>query len=133
MGMVRWVAWASIAIAVLASPANAGDDAAKTLYMHYCSSCHGESGKGDGTLAGVMQLEPADLTQLAKKAGGELSFMDLLQAIDGRKRVRGHGETGMPVWGEVFRAPKDAPEREQLLGAGKLLLITYYVESLQEK
>lgn len=133
MEMARWVTWVSIGIAMMASPATAGDDAAKTLYTHYCSSCHGESGKGDGPLAGVMQLAPADLTQLAKKSGGELSFTDLLQAIDGRKRVRGHGETGMPVWGEVFRAPKDAPEGEQLQGAGKLLLITYYVESLQEK
>ncbi len=131
--MLRTVGLAFVCVLAAFTPAAAGDGAGKTLFMHYCSSCHGESGKGDGSLAGVMQLKPADLTQLAKKNGGEIGFLDLLQSIDGRARVRGHGPTGMPVWGEVFAPRKDAPEGEQLQGAGKLLLITYYVESLQEE
>lgn len=126
--------WVMAAFAVLmAGTALAGDEAGKSLYLHYCSSCHGESGRGDGPLAGVLQLKPADLTQLAKSNGGELPFLELLHSIDGRSRVRGHGETGMPVWGEVFRVPKDASVGEQLQGAGKLLLITFYVQSLQEE
>ena len=46
---------------------------------------------------------------------------------------RGRGETGMPVWGEVFRAPNTAPVGEQLQGAKKRLRITHHVESIQEK
>lgn len=131
MKMIRFV----FALLVVVGTAGAAlaDDAGKTLFVHYCSSCHGTDGKGNGPLAEVLEIEPADLTQLAKKNGGELSFLELMQAIDGRKRVRGHGETGMPVWGEVFQAPKTAPVGEQLQGAGKLLLITYHVESIQEK
>ncbi len=133
MRMARVVAIGFLGVLAAVSVASAGDDAGKSLFLHYCSSCHGESGKGDGTLAGILELKPADLTQLAKKKGGEFAFMDLLQSIDGRARVRGHGPSGMPVWGEVFAPPKDASEGEQLQAAGKLLLITYYVESLQEK
>lgn len=130
--MIR-LALAMVLLVATGSVATADDEAGKTLYMHYCSSCHGEDGTGSGPLAEILEVEPADLTQLAKKNGGDLSFLELMQAIDGRKRVRGHGETGMPVWGEVFQAPKTAPVGEQLQGAGKLLLITYYVESIQEK
>ena len=108
------------------------DDAGKSLYLHYCSSCHGASGKGDGVMASLLDVKPADLTTLKKNsADGEFSFMGLLNSIDGRRRVKGHGSQEMPVWGELFKAPKDAPLGEQLQGAGKLLLITYHVESLQ--
>lgn len=108
------------------------DEAGKNLYTHYCSSCHGTSGKGDGTMASLLDVKPTDLTTLKKNsADGEFSFMGLLNSIDGRKRVKGHGAPEMPVWGELFKAPKDAPLGEQLQGAGKLLLITYYVESIQ--
>ncbi len=110
-----------------------GDDAGKRLYAHYCSSCHGKQGKGDGSLAPILAIEPADLTQLARERGEDFSFLTLLRSIDGRATVRGHGSRDMPVWGEVLGARPGAPMAEQLRGAGKLLLITEYVESLQEK
>jgi len=110
------------------------DEAAKTLYLHYCSSCHGENGTGDGDLASILELKPTDLTQFGKNSPeGAFSYGDLLRSIDGRRPVRGHGKPGMPVWGDVFVPDQKAPLNELMLGAGKLLLITYHVESLQKK
>lgn len=124
-----------VALLAFAAPAAAGssDDAGKLLYMHYCSSCHGEDGRGNGDLAAILRIEPADLTQLRKTGGKEFSYLTLLQSIDGRKAVRGHGPSDMPVWGEVLSAGDEAPVGEQLQSAGKLLLIANYVESLQQK
>jgi hypothetical protein len=42
---------------------------------------------------------PADLTQLARKAGGQLDERALLEVIDGRRQVSAHGTRDMPVWG----------------------------------
>lgn len=109
-----------------------GEDAGERLYLSYCSSCHGTDGKGGGTLAALLDIEPADLTQFAAANGGVFPFRSVLHAIDGRMTVRAHGESGMPVWGKVFAPPKNASMREQLESFGRLFLITFHVESLQE-
>ena len=76
----------------------------KQLYASYCSACHGENGKGDGVVSQFMHPKPADLTQLAKRAGGKFQFYDVVRTIDGRETLRAHGDPDMPVWGEVFVA-----------------------------
>lgn len=122
-----------LACSVAGAAGAESDEAAKNLYVHYCSSCHGETGKGDGDLAEILEIKPTNLTVLRKNSPqGEFSYLSLLKSIDGRKRVRGHGKPEMPVWGNVFLTSKTAPLSEQLKAAGKLLLITYHVESLQE-
>ncbi len=127
------------ALAVLllvASPSLAseieGEDASERLYLSYCSACHGPEGKGNGTLAALLKIEPADLTQFASANGGVFPFRSFLRAMDGRTTVRAHGESAMPVWGQVFAPPADASMHEQLEAYGKMFLITFYVESLQQ-
>ena len=34
----------------------------KKLYTDYCSSCHGDKGKGDGPAAAALPVKPADHT-----------------------------------------------------------------------
>ena len=106
--------------------------AAKELYLKYCSACHGESGKGDGVVSGLMTPRPTDLTQIAKKAGGQFPFTQVMQAIDGTKTVRAHGSSDMPVWGESFRRemPGESLSAQERL-RGRLMLITEYVASIQ--
>lgn len=36
----------------------------KQVYFSRCAHCHGESGKGDGHLVGVLKVKPVDLSQL---------------------------------------------------------------------
>lgn len=106
---------------------------AKKMYLKNCSACHGESGKGDGVVSGLMNPRPTDLTQLAKKNGGSFPYMEVFQVIDGRQTVRGHGDPDMPVWGDIFTS--DAPEslNDQAVVRGRVMLITEYLESIQAK
>ncbi len=76
----------------------------KVTFRVYCSNCHGADGEGDGKLAPLLSVEPADLTRLVtKKDKGEFPAERVRQAIDGRAEVAGHGYREMPVWGDVFQ------------------------------
>jgi mono/diheme cytochrome c family protein len=47
----------------LTGPAHAQNAAeGKKLYSSYCSSCHGDNGKGDGVAAASLPVKPADHT-----------------------------------------------------------------------
>jgi mono/diheme cytochrome c family protein len=113
MGKLRWLvalgvtgliaAWAPL----LGSQASDGPDPASAsvgtkLYETYCSSCHGETGLGDGALAEHLRAAPANLTELSKRNGGVFPFALVARVIDGRKPVSGHGGADMPAWGDAF-------------------------------
>ena len=110
-----------------------GDSPAKAMYLKYCSACHGSGGKGDGVVSGFLRPKPTDLTQIAKKTKGEFPFMETAQAIDGTRTIRAHGDSDMPVWGELFREESTAPLTRQAEVRGKVMLITDYLRSIQEK
>jgi len=120
----------SLPAAVLGGPP---EPVGKAMYLRYCGACHGPGGKGDGVVSGLMRPRPSDLTQIAKKAGGEFPFMQTLQSIDGTKTIRAHGDPDMPVWGEIFRDQTAASVDRRAAVQGKLLLITDYLRSIQEK
>ncbi len=77
------------------------------VFRTYCATCHGTSGRGDGPLAGSMRRKPADLTEIAKKNGGEYPSEIVFRTIDGKTPVRGHGGPDMPVWGDAFARSHD--------------------------
>jgi len=74
----------------------------EALFRHHCASCHGPEGLGDGPLGSELRTPPADLTQLARIAGGKFDTAAVKEAIDGRRAVQAHGPRDMPVWGVVF-------------------------------
>lgn len=121
-----------ISLPVTAYAASA-EDPAKAMYLQYCGACHGETGKGDGAVSGFLRPRPTDLTQIAKKAGGSYSSIHVMQMIDGTKTIRAHGDADMPVWGEVFRQQSTAPMTRRVETQGKLLLISEYIRTIQEK
>ncbi len=70
------------------------------LYVRFCASCHGVSGRGDGPVAGAFKVEVPDLTLIARRAGGSYPRDRIAQIIDGRFVIGAHGSRTMPVWGE---------------------------------
>jgi mono/diheme cytochrome c family protein len=82
----------------------------KVTFRVYCGNCHGADGKGEGKLASLLTVRPADLTRLIGEGDeGEFPADRVREAIDGRKEVRGHGNREMPVWGDAFQPTEGDP------------------------
>ncbi len=84
------------------------------VFRTYCASCHGTTARGDGPLASAMNRKPANLTEIAKRNGGQFPTELVFKVIDGRQAVRGHGGPDMPVWGDVFTRSRDAGDAERV-------------------
>jgi mono/diheme cytochrome c family protein len=106
--------------------------AGESLFLAYCSSCHGSGAQGDGPAAGALALPPADLTRIAARRGGEFPAPEIAAFIDGRTRVAAHGSRDMPVWGRRFDDRNQSLlADETLLSPGQILTVVEYLRSLQ--
>ena len=135
-GTRHWV----LACAVVAALPAAAQETAESvvtessgpaLYKGYCSSCHGASAKGDGPIAHALRFQPADLTQIARRAGGKFEREKVHRMIDGRDPVKGHGGPDMPLWGDAFRRSGSGYGEEAV--TRRIGLLVEYLEGLQEK
>jgi mono/diheme cytochrome c family protein len=103
----------------------------KEMYVQYCSSCHGQDGRGSGAVSAFLKIKVPDLTLLKKNNKGIYPIDKVILAIDGRRKLRSHGDPKMPVWGESFsREVKDAKSAEAAT-ALKEKAIAEYVATLQ--
>lgn len=71
-------------------------------YRHYCETCHGVEGKGDGFNAFNLDPKPADFT--ASSFHAARSDEQLAAAIAGGGRSVGRS-AGMPPWGHTLSPP----------------------------
>lgn len=124
---------AAVVVLVCAAAASAADPQGQAAYRRYCSACHGPDGKGDGVVSGLMNPRPTDLTQLAQQHGGQFPTLQVMESIDGRKPIAAHGDTGMPVWGEVFDKDRGQVMAAEAQTRGKVHEITMYLQSIQVK
>jgi len=136
--MIKSIATAAALAGLIATGASAQEDAGRAEYINACAGCHGASGKGDGPLAGLLNIHTPDLTTLAANNDGAFPFEYTLWMVDGRKIIRAHGED-MPVWGDRYmasarsmEASSETPESRELIVRGRVLSLVYYLESIQE-
>jgi mono/diheme cytochrome c family protein len=106
-------------------------DQGRAHYLRYCGSCHGVEGKGDGTVSRSLKVKPADLTQLQKKNKGVFPLEKVIATIDGKTRIGAHGESKMPVWGEIFEKEASAQKEPATTSAARVKLIAEYVSTIQ--
>jgi mono/diheme cytochrome c family protein len=80
------------------------------LFRHYCATCHGKDGRGNGPATAALNVPPPDLTRLARESDGVFPARNVEAIIRGGTAVRAHGSADMPVWGPIFHAldPSDA-------------------------
>lgn len=95
-------AWtfAFLSVMVLNSPLLADDiEQGRPAYLQNCAPCHGNDGKGSGPGGVRLTIKPADLTTLARRNRGLYAPTAIYQTIDGRKALRPHRTSAMPIWG----------------------------------
>lgn len=99
------------------------------LYRHYCATCHGRDGKGNGPVATALKDVPPDLTLLARSQSGTFPAREVEAIIRGGDTVAAHGSTDMPVWGPIFYAldPSDARVK------ARISALVAHIASLQQK
>ena len=71
----------------------------KKLYTNYCTTCHGEQGKGDGPAAKSLPAKPADHTNGAVM--NQLTDKFLIDTISKGGSAVGRSSF-MPAWGGAF-------------------------------
>jgi len=104
--------------------ANSGSE----MFTTYCAVCHGPNGKGTGPAAAALKKQPADLTQLSKKNGGQFPDIKIALFIKGNDVLASHGSRDMPIWGKIFTDMED-----EKISNLRIYNLTEYVRSLQEK
>jgi mono/diheme cytochrome c family protein len=117
---------ASAAILGTFSAATAEDHAGKEEFMVACAVCHGESAKGDGPFASMMNVEVPGLTGLAAANDGVFPFLKAFEIVDGRTGVRAHGGP-MPIWGNRFKS-----DSSEIITRGRIAVLVDYLQSIQE-
>lgn len=123
------------ALLMMPAPAVAQDQQIKqvtpggAVFSTYCAVCHGTSARGDGPLATSMSRKPANLTEIAKRNGGQFPSELVFKTIDGRQPVRGHGGPDMPVWGDAFAKSREAGDVDRVKAVIQSLVD--YLESIQ--
>ena len=100
------------------------------LYKTYCASCHGEDAKGNGPMAVWLKVEPADLTRIAARNGGNFPLARVDRIISGQEPLpSGHGTRAMPIWGPVF----SQVTRDQDLGRVRIDNLARYLRDIQSR
>lgn len=102
----------------------------KDLFMAYCASCHGATGKGDGPVAPALKGPLADLRTISKRHKGVFPMEEIEKMIiEGKSERGGHGSEEMPVWGPVFRRV----ENDRDLGLVRVRRVAEFLKSIQTK
>ena len=109
----------------------ADENQGKEMYMQYCSSCHGQDGRGEGSVSEFLKVKVPDLTLLKKNNKGVYPMDQVISAIDGRRKSRLHGDPKMPVWGESFSREVKDPKSAEATASVKVKAIAEYVATLQ--
>jgi len=105
--------------------------AGSSIYKTYCAVCHGNGAKGDGQLADSLRMKPADLTVLAKKNSGTFPKDQVMRIVDGRKPVKGHGGSDMPIWGDAFKQSREGYDEAAV--KERIEAVVNYLDTLQER
>ena len=100
------------------------------LFRAYCANCHGGDGKGQGPVASVLKVSPADLTTLARRLGGKYPAALVRDTLYGARVPNpsvAHGTTEMPLWGAIFRQL----DSKESVAKVRVENLVKYVESIQ--
>jgi mono/diheme cytochrome c family protein len=123
------------ALAIPAGPGAAQEaEAGAHHYLRYCAACHGMEGRGDGQMAAILTILPADLTQLSAGNDGLFPAIRTARQIDGRDPLLAHGGV-MPLFGDFFEGQDAAIRAETgqtMLTSWAIADLIAFLETIQE-
>ena len=121
---------------VIATPALAEDpERGQRLFADHCAACHGREARGDGPMAPVLSILPADLTRLSASNDGSFPIGHVIRRIDGTMEVLAHGGP-MPIFGLLLEGPSDvilAPDGSEIIASEGIVNIAAWLQSIQEE
>lgn len=82
-------------------------------------------------MAQYLRVPPADLTLIQRRNRGTFPSDEVATTIDGRRAVRAHGPSDMPVWGDAF-ARSPIVSDDQAIEANIRALVTF-LGSIQQR
>ncbi len=100
-------------------------------YRWHCGACHGQDGRGRGPMSEILAIPPSDLTRIASRGGGTFPFWKVYGTISGERSMLAHRSFQMPGFWDRFRGDEAKPGF--LPAHVRILLLTHYLESIQEK
>ena len=121
-------------MSLLAAPGAWAQDAeaGEELYLHHCATCHGLDATGHGPMAGVLIIQPSDLTALSGE-DGVFPTERVVKRIDGRDPLVSHGSP-MPVYGDFFEGRDVAvrtPSGQSMLTSQPIADLLAWIEGVQ--
>lgn len=107
------------------------DYSGEELFERFCASCHGVGARGNGPVAGSLNVSVPDLTAIRVRYGEFREGM-IRDVIDGRGiDMRAHGTRTMPVWGREFWVEQGADVNAQKSARAAIDKLVDYLRSLQ--
>lgn len=123
------------AVALTALPAFAQDlEEGAAAFAAHCAACHGVAGTGNGPMAQLLTVRPADLTGLAARNGGVFPTARVMERIDGTTEVLAHGGS-MPLFGMLMQGPSAvivAPDGSDVVAPEAIVNIAGWLQGAQE-
>ena len=125
----------AIAFTLASLPAAAQDlDEGAAAFAAHCAGCHGANARGDGPMAKLLTVPPADLTGIAARSDGVFPTARVIQRIDGTTEVLAHGGP-MPVFGMLMQGPSAvimAPDGSEVAAPEGIVNIVGWLEGRQK-
>ena len=119
----------------LATSVLAGDvEDGAAHFTDYCATCHGAKAMGNGPMASMLTVRPADLTRLSSGNGGVFPIDRVVRRIDGTTEVMAHGGP-MPIFGLLLQGPSEAilaPDGSEIVAPEAIVQIAAWLETVQE-
>jgi len=103
------------------------------LFREHCAVCHGIDGKGNGPLAQVLTVPPADLTGISERAGGVFPAARVTEIITFGGSIPVHGTPSMPVWGMIFSREGGLARRGAEYSRRAVVELNRYLQTIQRK
>ena len=129
--------WVSVALPLISASAKTlaiiEVPSGQELFREHCADCHGEDGTGNGPMAKILTVAPANLTEISKRANGEFPADRIGEIIRYGGNVTGHGPQVMPIWGLVFSKQGGGGKIGGAYSRRAVIELMHYLESIQKK